>query len=60
MSPQQKFARHTQVGDPDPRTLVSTTTVSGNDCVGFLYGVSCTLLALVLVNVLHSTYVSVV
>jgi len=41
------------VGDLNPRTLVSTTTVSGNDCTGFLYGVLCTLLILMLVNILH-------
>jgi len=48
-----KFARHTPVGDLDPRTLVSTTAVSGNDCTEFLYGVLRTLLTLMLVNVLY-------
>jgi len=43
----------THYGDPAPRTLVSTTQVSGNGCAGFLYGVLCTLLTLILVNVLH-------
>jgi len=41
------------VDDPDPRVLVLMTTVSGNDCTGFLYGVLCTLLTLMLVNVLY-------
>jgi len=48
-----KFARHTMVDDPDPCVLVSTTAVSGNDCTGFLHGVLCTLLTLILVNVLY-------
>jgi len=40
-------------GDLDPHALVSMTTVSGNDCTGFLYGVLCPLLTLMLVNVLY-------
>jgi len=48
-----KFARHAPMDEPDLYTLVSTTAVSGNNCVGFSYVMSCTLLRSLGVNVLH-------
>jgi len=35
------FTRRTPVGDPDPRTLMSTTYVSGNACAGFFCTACC-------------------